>query len=94
MPSVSPVKVWSSEVEPLLEMSLQFWSKLPPPTLRLYCHLLIVPLPVTEAASFSSPLAEPAVTVGLAGWPGSVRKSSLASSFAFVQPLSLYAFQV
>ena len=94
MPSVSPLKVWLSEVEPLLETSLQSASKPAPPTLRLYCHLLIVPLPVTEAVSFSSPLAEPAVTVGLAGWAGSVRKSSLANSFAFVQPLSLYAFQV
>ena len=82
--------MWSSEAEPLLEMSCQ--DPKPPSLFCWYCHLLIVPLPVTEAVMVSLPLPAPAATVGLPGWPGLVRKSSLASSVE--QPLSLYAFQV
>ena len=80
--------MWLSVVEALDPMSVQAASKLAVPALRLYCHLLIVPLPVTDEVTVSLPLPDLAAT-GLSGWPGLVRKSSLASSVE--QPLSLYA---
>ena len=86
------MKVWFRFFEALEAMSVQELKL--PSVFCWYCHLLIVPLPVTEAVMVSWPPPEPAATVGFPGFPGLVRKSSLASSFAFVQPLSLYAFQV
>ena len=79
--------MWLSAVV-VTDRSVQFASKPPPPTLRLYCHLVSVPLPVTEEVTVSLVLPAFAAT-GLVGWPGLVRKLSLASSVE--QPLSLYA---
>ena len=73
-------------------MSVQFASKLLLPSFCLYCHLVSVPPPLTVAVRVSLPLPAPALAETPVGVPGSVRKSSLASSVE--QPLSLYAFQV
>ena len=75
--------MWLSVVE-VTEASLQF-----APLYGEYCHLSSVPSPVTDDASFRLPVPTLVVTVGVTGLPGLVRKSSLASSFAVVQVLSL-----
>ena len=75
-----------SEVE-VEEMSVQSLSKLPVPSFFLYCHLVSVPLPVTEAVRVSLPLPAPAVATGLVGLPGLVRSVSLASSVEQLESL-------
>ena len=83
--------MWLSVVE-VEEMVFQE-PKLLLPFFCWYSHFVSVPLPVTEDASVSSPLAVPAVAVGFAGLPGLVRNADAAAS-SVEQPLSLYALNV
>ena len=85
--------MWLSVVE-VSEISVQFASKPAMPTFRLYCHLLSVPVPVTDEDSVNSPLPV-GFAVGFVGLPGLVSNAEVAAnSLDALQPLSLYALYV
>ena len=86
MPSVRLPTTWLSVVD-VSETSVQSESKLPV-LFFLYCHLLRVPSPPTDAVSVSLPLPAPDTAPGFAGLPGLVRNADAVAS-SVLQPLSL-----